>query len=373
MALRGSLKTMSITDVLEWIDRRSVAGALTVESGTTNRSFHYFDSGSVTGASSNLPGEHLGQLLLSRSLVSDEQLREAFSAQGETGVLLGKVLLMTGAVSESDLRDVLELKIRESMCDVLSWDAGLFLFERGNSAVSEVPVSVPLRTTIDLGAKQAVRWREIRKLISSDDMTFWVKDHFAVQDPGASSQVRDQVTRLVDCIERGLTVGQMILEHHGRRLQVCTHLGELVQRDAIAVDRRTESRIEEDLPASVELIEKAARSRVAGGDKIGALALVKRALETHPEDGAVQKLHKELERSLFAELSRELLGTFRVPRVLKAREELESLHLSDAEQYLMSRIDGRWDLLSLMRISPIREVEALLIFKKLADRGIISL
>ena len=36
-------------------------------------------------------------------------------------------------------------------------------------------------------------------------------------------------------------------------------------------------------------------------------------------------------------------------------------------------VDGRWDLLSLMRVSPLREVDALITFSKLADKGLISL
>jgi hypothetical protein len=54
-------------------------------------------------------------------------------------------------------------------------------------------------------------------------------------------------------------------------------------------------------------------------------------------------------------------------------DELEKLQLSAEERYLIGRIDGRWDLLSLMRVSPLREVEALITFQRLAERGVISL
>ena len=80
-----------------------------------------------------------------------------------------------------------------------------------------------------------------------------------------------------------------------------------------------------------------------------------------------------LERTVFAELSRDLLTSFRVPKLMVQRQELDRLELSDTERYLAGRVDGRWDLLSLMRVAPVREVEALITFKRLADRGIISL
>jgi hypothetical protein len=144
-----------------------------------------------------------------------------------------------------------------------------------------------------------------------------------------------------------------------------------VGRGVLPVDQRQAARSAE--AESAGDLAKAARGRAAGGDRIGALALAKRALEQEPEDPALQKLHRELERALLAELSRDLLTRYRVPRLLKTRDELAKLDMTDEERYLTGRIDGRWDLLSLMRVSPLREVEALVTFKRLADRGIISL
>ena len=45
-----------------------------------------------------------------------------------------------------------------------------------------------------------------------------------------------------------------------------------------------------------------------------------------------------------------------VPR--KAWNHILEKELSEAERYLTGRIDGRWDLLSLMRVSPLRQVDA---------------
>lgn len=369
MSVEGSLRKSPIQDVLSRIERRGAAGTLTVELGQTVRRFAIAD-GNATGSSSNLPGEQLGALLMSRGLVTEGQLVAAFQAQEETGVMLGKVLLMTGALDESTLRDVLEMKVREALCDVLSWDAGRFAFAKGAPRASEVEVAVPLATSIALGLRQAHRWRRIRALFPCDDATFSICDHFAALDPAASAQARAQTTRLIDCVERGLSLRQMILEHHGRRQQVMTRLGELVERGALALGKPPAGarprRDAADLKAEAE-------RRADEGDRAGALALAAQALAREPERDDLRALHARLERSLFAELSRELLGRFRVPRLLVGPAELDELELPANERYLAGRIDGRWDLLSLMRISPLRDVEALLSFKRLADRGVISL
>lgn len=371
MSIRGSLRTMSIQDVLDWIDNRRLVGHLTVERGDSVHAFH-FDEGVITSASSNLPGEHLGQLLMSRGLVNETQLSEAFKVQADTGVFLGKVLLMIGVLSETALREVLELKVGEAICDILSWDGGRFVFEPGTRSASEFAIRVPLRTTLDLGVRQAKRWREVRALIPSDDLRFWIKDHFALEDSDLSEQMRLQERRIAGCIDRGLSVNQMVLEHHGRRFQVMNLLADLLSREVLAKERRSEERIESPSDPARD-VESAARGRAAGGNKAEALEMTTKALRENPDSESLHTLHKELQRSLFAELSRELLSTFRVPKLRVSLEQIAELELSDHERYLASRIDGRWDLLSLMRISPLREVDALLTFKRLAERGIIEL
>lgn len=173
MSLRGSLRTMPVEDLLDWIDRRFVCGNLTVERGQTVRTFH-FDSGYVTGASSNDPSEYLGQLLINRGFIEETQLNEAFEVQADTGVLLGKILLMVGAVQEGHLRQVLEEKIRESLFDALSWAEGAFQFERAPEldSVSAFEVSVNLRTAIEDGAKRVTEWRELREIVPDDAVAF---------------------------------------------------------------------------------------------------------------------------------------------------------------------------------------------------------
>jgi hypothetical protein len=364
MSLRGSVRTMPVGDLFDWIDRRFACGTLTLERGAVRRSFH-FDSGYVTNASSGDPSEYLGQLLRTRSLVDEAALDDAFRVQADTGVMLGKILLMTGAIDEDTLRGILELKIHEALCDAMALADGTFEFEPEvePATVSELEVSVNLRSAIDAGAERTDAWREIRRLIPTEQAVFFVVDRAAAADEHAS---------LLDGIEAGRTAEQLVLEQPRTRFEVMTALVRLLSDESIAVDRREMAR-DEQAAMSADELERAARGRAAGGDRAGALELVLAALESDPENERVLQLRREMERSVFAELSRSLLTSFRVPKLLKSKQELESLEMNNAERYLTGRIDGRWDLLSLLRISPMREIEALMAFKRLADRGIISL
>lgn len=374
MSLRGSLRTMSVEDVLDWIDRRFVCGNLTVDRGSVVRGFH-FDSGYVTSNSSNDPAEHLGQVLINRGIITDEQLNEAFKVQADTGVLLGKILVMVGFVDDKQLRTVLEEKIREGIYDALSWSEGSFRFERApeDDAVSEFEISVNLRSTIEAGLVRVAEWRELRRVIPADEVVLYMSDPARLVHPADSEEDQRDYASLVANVERGGTVNQIVLEQSGLRFHTIRKLVRLIDRGVLAVERRVEARAETGSDVQAAELERSARGRAARGDRAGGLDMARAALELNPESEPLQKLHRELERTVFAELSRDLLSSFSVPRLLKSDSELESLEMTDNERYLAGRIDGRWDLLSLMRVSPLRQVEVLITFKRLADRGIIAL
>jgi len=47
--------------------------------------------------------------------------------------------------------------------------------------------------------------------------------------------------------------------------------------------------------------------------------------------------------------------------------------LTSEESFLVTRINGRWDVKSILTITPMKEIQALRIIKRLLDRNIIAL
>lgn len=84
MSLKGSLATMPPGDLFEWLARRRVRGAVSLERGEVTRGFAV-DDGSLCAARSNVPTEGLGNLLLDRALVGEEELQAALRRQAEAG------------------------------------------------------------------------------------------------------------------------------------------------------------------------------------------------------------------------------------------------------------------------------------------------
>lgn len=361
---------MGIEDVLSWLSRRLVCGTLTLENAAVVRSF-ICDSGYLTSASGNVPREELGQVLLDRGLVDATSLEEARLVQADTGVSLSRILLMVGKVDEERLRAVLEDQALAAMLDVFTWDDGTFAIERGDRAPasSEPEIAVQLRVCIEEGKRRAARWREIQERLPNPEAVLRVADRDRLVAPGDTAAQRAEAAVLIEAVDQELSIEQIAAELEMPRFRILDRLCALVERGALAVP--VEPADDPDVPA--EVLAEESRRLAAGGDRLGAFDLASRALAREPDSEAMQDLFHAAERALFAELSRELLASFRVPRLLVARGELEQLELSESERYLAGRVDGRWDLLSLMRASPLREAEALITFKRLADRGVISL
>lgn len=150
MALRGSLSTMSVGDLFDWLDRRMACGVLTLTRGMVVRRFH-IDAGYVTLASSSEQRALLGQILVDRGLLKPAELERALRAGRETGTRLGRVLTLVGIVPEAEMQALLAEKVRRLLADALAWTDGRFVFDDGAAPSRTrpvVPISINLRDAV---------------------------------------------------------------------------------------------------------------------------------------------------------------------------------------------------------------------------------
>lgn len=375
---------MTVEDLLDWIDRRMLNGTLTAESQLGAREFA-FDSGYVVNGKSTVPGEQAEQVLLRIGLIDEDALARAETAQAATNLPLVVLVQEESELDELYVRSVLEQHTTEMLLDTWAWSGGTFTFDpaQEREIAVEFPISVRLRGCIVQGRQRTHRWRQIRAHIPQDDGPLYVVDRLRLASEEDSEEALEQILELTRSIENGWSIWQMIQQWHGWRYRVLDLLALLIERGGVALTPAAEpgapgapgarATTNSEPANDAAGLVRAARAQADAGHIAKALDLTHRALRLEPNDLALQKFHGELERSVFAELSRDLLTSFRVPTLLVRKGELETLDLSDTERYLAGRVDGRWDLLSLMRAAPVREVEALITFKRLADRGIISL
>jgi hypothetical protein len=369
MSIRGSLSTMPAEDVLAWAGQRKITAVVTFEQqrGGLVRSLGLVD-GQVTWASSNRAEEQLGAVLVRSGTLTERSLVDALEARSETGVPLGKVLQMAGTVHEDALIETLATKIREAVTDVVTWPDGTFdLVARAQPPSAGISAAINVEVCLNIARRRSPRLAQALALIGGDDASFYVPPS-VTSPPVVEVEGGIDPNRLWKLIQGGLTVAQLTASLGGERYAVITTLAAWLSADALVVDRRRRSRTDTALELAA-----GARSRLQGGDRAGALQMAGQALQQDPGDPEVRRMYAAAERSRVAEIARVFLGRHAVPRRIRSAPALDSLPLSPLERELAERVDGRWDLLSLVRSASAREAEALLALARLTELGVVEM
>jgi len=357
---------MAMEDVLEWSARRRVAGLLTTESSGVVRTLA-LAQGSVAWASSSRVEEQIGQVLLTCGRVGEETLADALTVRHETQVPMGKILLMVGALEEEALVAVLATKIREAVSELVTWRTGTFDFEPRELPAPGVEAGIAIEAALGLARRRVGRWAQIRETVRSDDARFFARAKEMPAPPEAGPRTIDP-ERLWELALAGHSAAWLSAAFGGERFLVQDQLAQWMADGALGLERRAAPRT-----GSATELAAGARARLRQGDRTGALAMAQRALDAAPADPEVRRAAAEAERARVAEVARTLLARHRVPRLKRSPSEIAALELSEVERRLVHRIDGRWDLLSLVRTASVREAEVLLALARLAERGVVEL
>jgi hypothetical protein len=100
--------------------------------------------------------------------------------------------------------------------------------------------------------------------------------------------------------------------------------------------------------------------------------LLKAAQNLDPNHPKVRSAIKGAEAVIMGELRAQGIHDSKIPRVTRSLDEITTMNFTPNEGFMLSRINGTWDIGSLIKISPIREADALMIFYKLWKDGIIA-
>lgn len=169
MTVQGNLRTMMVPDVLQWLSQGQQTGILHIRGtqGITKKIF--FDRGAIVSTASSDPREYLGQFLISRGYLSEDQLNKAMETQIQTGIMLGKILISVGILEERELQEVLRLKAEENIYDLFLWEEGDFRFEDLPTQASDIPrVSLDVMSLVMEGIRRKDEWGRIRGIFAND-------------------------------------------------------------------------------------------------------------------------------------------------------------------------------------------------------------
>ena len=125
-----------VIELIGLLQQNRRTAALTVTRGQTQKTL-FFHDGMVHSASSNLPEDRLGSLMLHSGQIDRKTLQEALKQTGP-GRKLGNVLIDMEILTPADLWDLIRLQIEEICYSMVLFDQGEFTV--GGYALDELPV-----------------------------------------------------------------------------------------------------------------------------------------------------------------------------------------------------------------------------------------
>lgn len=377
MALTGDLRTLPFPEVIQLVARMGGTGVLRVRRGQVEKAV-YFRKGAICSSSSNDPREFLGQYLLRMGLVDEEHLFQALLKQDQEHRPLGAILIELGLLAPDDLEKVLRQKAEETIYDLFLWDEGEFVFHE-----EPIPENLPVQLNLDVmgvlleGARRSDEWERIRQVIPSPRTTF---------APGPVPPADVTEARVVSLAAEGRTAAAISFELHCSDFDAFTLLASLVQKQVLQVKSPGAAERPGDTVGTVKkLLAKAKSAELAGR--------LEEAEEAYEAVLLINPVHVQARKALIALRERSLTpadpSAFNipplsprpaetvpldgVPRLAVDFSTVTRLELSPEEGYLLSRINGSWDVKSIVRLFPEGQAKALEILSQLEAKGLIRI
>jgi hypothetical protein len=340
MAIHGTLTTMSVPDLLQFLATGRKTGSLKFTAGRVVKQIH-FDNGVIVGSFSNDPNEYLGQVLIHYGKLDEARLQAAMEVQRQEGGRLGEILIKKGLASETDVLDLIRISVQ--------------------------PTSVTME-----GIYRVDEWARYRELIPSDRCIMelvpgWTK----------SLSVGKEVRMILYFLEKRITVAEICYNMHSSAFHVYAQLHQLVIDGVARVAGEAPQPPEEpaevaNLPSTVSELLWAARSEFDDGKPERALPLIQKILEQEPKNVGAQLLLPLAEEALVKQIYATEFSRQAVPKLLVELETLTFEDIGSQEGFMLSRINGIWDIESILSICPFRDADSLRMIKGLRDKGVIG-
>ncbi len=169
--LHGTLEQVGLPEVLDFLSTMAKTGVLLLRNGNVTKTLH-FKRGVVVFATSNIPEERFGEMLLKEGKITSDQFIEA-SKQITRGKRLGKILVEMQALSPKSLWNEVRHQVQEIAFSVLSWDSGTFQFFEGEERTGEnITTSLTVQEILLEGLRRIKNKELLEKVFPSKDIVF---------------------------------------------------------------------------------------------------------------------------------------------------------------------------------------------------------
>jgi hypothetical protein len=367
MSLTGSLHSMDFAELLQWLARGQKTGTLVIANTRVQKQV-YFRKGCIIASASSDQTEHLGHFLVSHGFLGEITLAKAVEMQEGNRMLLGKILTTIGAIGEVELEQMLRLKAEESIYEMFTWaDADFQFIEDKLPAFEMVPISLDVQTLVLRGAKRLDDWNRIRERIPSKHCVPVAISHLVSPEGDAGTD------RILGLVNDDRTIEEIALETHSSEFYVCRILWEQMRLGHLKVvrPRMTETRVEVSNGDSIDAAALMGAAERFLSEKTLEMALrhMRAASDLDPDSSSIRDRVKTMKETLEKLLVEHGIVPKAVPRLSVSPEDIPNLQISAEAGFILSRIDGHYDIGTILKITPIGQLETRVVLWKLVQSG----
>lgn len=173
MALKGTLKDFGIADILQLIGQQQKTGALVLTQKQDTVAVTFRDGNILRAETTSRNRKDLiGSMLVSASLVTEQQLEFALETQKRTLQRLGDVLVSQGVLTEHKFKSMVQLQTSETLFKLFAWKAGTYEFEQKDVETENTLTPLRAESVLMEGFRRVDEWPVVRKRITSLQMSF---------------------------------------------------------------------------------------------------------------------------------------------------------------------------------------------------------
>ena len=164
--IKGQLSSLSITDLMQWIDMNKKSGVLFVTTDEQNKCF-IFEEGRLLLSSAREDGDRFGDFVQKEGYMNLEGLRQAVKDGQDEGRSFIGIMIDKNVMPEQFVKVTVEYLAEKNIIDILGWEEGSFY--TGGSHIVRPGGEIHSRAAflredlliaeIDLGEVDRLRWQ----------------------------------------------------------------------------------------------------------------------------------------------------------------------------------------------------------------------
>lgn len=146
----GQLGASTLPDLLQQLQATKATGTLTLQHNGQEKSI-YLKDGQIVFASSSVPEDRLGNVLVAAGKLTREQMEAALKLRAAANKRFGAIVVELGFMSPRELFEGLKLQVREIIFGLFQWNEGRYRFTPGALPGQIIPLvldPIPLITEI---------------------------------------------------------------------------------------------------------------------------------------------------------------------------------------------------------------------------------